>query len=111
MGTIEINGKRFVGSNVSIENGKLIIDGKGHEVDLSGNIAVQVFETASGSKCAASVTCKAPGEIVVRATAGENVAKSMQMEHSAAAWARATSDVRAVAVASVHHRQSENKKR
>ena len=38
MGTVNINGKQFVGNNIAIRDGKVVIDGKLQDVVLNGDV-------------------------------------------------------------------------
>jgi hypothetical protein len=58
MGSIIINGKRFDGNNVTVRDGKVVIDGKAQDGELHGDVELQVVEGGSGSaECVVSVTC------------------------------------------------------
>ncbi|MGH6726517.1 MAG: hypothetical protein ACREB8_08235 [Pseudolabrys sp.] len=58
MGTIIINGERFDGNDVTIRNGKVVIDGKPQAGELHGDVDVKVTDHGDASvQCAASVAC------------------------------------------------------
>lgn len=61
MGTIIINGRRYLGNNVKTCDGKVVIDGKLHDGELHGGLDMQVFEGASeGAECV--VRCGGRGQ-------------------------------------------------
>jgi hypothetical protein len=102
MGTVNINGKRFVGNNITIRNGKVVIDGKAQDVVLDSDVEARLVEgDFESAECVASVIC---GEVQVDVAAGgwvpgENVGGSIRAGVSMSARGRAGSTVHAVAVA------------
>ena len=82
MGTIIINGKRFDGNNVTVRDGKVVIDGKAKDGELIGDIELQVVEGVSGNvECVASVTGgEARGDVAAAAlvTAGDRAGGAIQ---------------------------------
>ena len=99
MGTVNINGKQFVGNNIAIRDGKVVIDGKLQDVVLNGDVEVQVTESVSGrAECVASVSC-------------ENVGGLIQAGGSVTAGDRAGGAIRAVAFASADDGLPKRKKR
>jgi formylmethanofuran dehydrogenase subunit C len=99
MGTIIINGKRFDGNNVTVRDGKIIIDGKPQDDELHGDVELQVVESVAGrAECVASVTSGA--------TRGDAAASATVSCETGAGGA-----IRAVAVASADSRRHDEKKR
>lgn len=99
MGTIIVNGKRFDGNNVTVRDGKVVIDGKPQDGELHGDVELQVVEGGSGSAaCVASVSC-------------ENDAGSIQAGGSVTAGASAGGAIRAVAFASAGNGPRKTNKR
>ena len=93
MGTIIINGKRFVGNNITIRNGKVVIDGKAQDGEMKGVVEAQVVEGVFGrAECDASVTYgEVRGGVAVCGSATcKNVGGSIQ----AAAFASADKGLR-----------------
>lgn len=114
MGTVIVNGKRFDGNNVTIRNGKIIIDGKAQDGELHGNVEVEVTESVAGcAKCVASVTgVEARGNVATGVSmSGEHAGQSIRAESSVAAGDRAGGAIRAVAFASADNRLRKGKKR
>ena len=55
-GSININGKTYNGTNITINNGRVIIDGKVQEEGLSGTVEVKVTGNIGSLKCDGSAT-------------------------------------------------------
>ena len=55
-GSISINGKTYRGTNITINNGKVIIDGKVQEEGLSGTVEVRVTGDIGSLTCDGSAT-------------------------------------------------------
>jgi hypothetical protein len=105
MGTIIINGKRFEGNDVTIRDGKVVIDGKPQDGELHGDVELQVVEGVFGSaECVASVTAGA-------SVTGENVGGSIQAGGSVTAGDRAGGAIQAVAFALADNGLRKTKKR
>jgi hypothetical protein len=114
MGTIIVNGKRFVGNNVTIRDGKVVIDGKPQDGEVSGDVELQVVEGGSGrAECVAAVTCgEGRGDVAAGASVSrENVAGSIRAGGSVTAGDRAGGAIRAVAFASADTGLRKKKKR
>ena len=111
MGTIDINGRRFAGNTVDIEDGKLLIDGKVQDGHVPETLAVQIVESTSESACAASISCVAGDEISLHAAADcGSSSKSRRGESSVAVTTHTVSGgIRAVAVASANQKRIEKK--
>jgi hypothetical protein len=114
MGTIIINGKRFEGNDVTIRDGKVVIDGKPQDGELHGDVELQVVEGVFGSaECVASVTCgEVWGNVAAGASVtGENVGGSIQAGGSVTAGDRAGGAIQAVAFALADNGLRKTKKR
>jgi len=114
MGTIIINGKRFVGNNITIRNGKVVIDGKAQDGEMKGVVEVRVIEGVLGRvECDASVTCgEVWGNVAAGASVtGENVGGSIQAGGSVTAGDRAGGAIQAVAFALADNGLRKTKKR
>lgn len=114
MGTIIVNGKRYEGNDVTIRDGKVVIDGKPQDGELPGDVEAQVVEGVFGrAECVASVTCgEVRGDVAADASVtGENVGGSIQAGGSVTARARAGGAIRAVAFASADNGLRKTKKR
>lgn len=69
--TVTINGKTYTGDNVTMRNGKVIIDGKEQEGEtLSGVVEVRIKGTLENLECDASVKC---GDVTGSVSAGGSV--------------------------------------
>lgn len=55
MSTITINGKTYVGQNISVVNGKVLIDGKSQDDTLSGVVRIEVTGDLASLQCDAPV--------------------------------------------------------
>ena len=69
MGTIIINGKRFVGGNVAVSNGKVVIDGNVQDEEIQRGVEVRVMDEPGTAECFASVTRSEQSVAGIRATA------------------------------------------
>ena len=98
MGTIIINGKRFDGKNVTIRDGKVVIDGKPLDGELHGDVEARVVEGVSGSvQCVASVS-------------GGDARGDVSADVSVTADDRAGGAIHAVAVASADNGRRKKKR-
>lgn len=70
MGTITVNGKSYVGNNISIRNGVVVIDGKLQDGTVSGVVEVMVSGELVSLETDASVTCE---EVKGNVSAGGSV--------------------------------------
>lgn len=71
MATITIDGRTFSGSNVSIRNGKVTIDGAVQDGTLNGVVEIKITDGIIGRlDCDASVNC---GEVRGNVSAGGSV--------------------------------------
>jgi hypothetical protein len=58
MATVMIDGKRFEGDNISIRDGRVIIDGKPHDGEVQGVVEIKIIEGVLGRlETDAAVTC------------------------------------------------------
>ena len=81
MGTVTVNGKTYVGNDLQIINGKVLVDGREVDNGLSGVVEVRVLEGTIGQlKTDASVTCQnvtgnidAGGSVTVKGDVGGKV--------------------------------------
>ena len=55
-GSINVNGRTYRGTSITINNGKVIIDGKVQEEGLSGTVEVKVVEDIGSLTCDGSAT-------------------------------------------------------